>query len=131
MHHRINKVARLAPNRGIDQHKSGQRQGIVKEDGIADTSGNRRQVKLYRHQHDQHHPPPEDRHGIAGQREAYGGVVEDRAAFDRRQHSHRDPDDDGKNHRADAQLHGGLKARHEPFPDGNTAIIITGSPGII
>ncbi len=67
VHHRIVEVARLPPEEGIDQHKAGQRHGVIQEDGVADPPGNRRQVELYRDQHDQHDAPPEDRHGVAGQ----------------------------------------------------------------
>ena len=76
MRDRINKVALFTPYRRINQHEAGQRVGIIEEDHIADASGDRRQVKLHRDQHNQHHAPPEDRHGVAGQRQANSGVVE-------------------------------------------------------
>ena len=76
---------------------------------------------LHRHQHDQHHSPPENRHRIAGQRDAHRGVIEDRAAFDRRQHPNRDAYQHREQHRAEAQLQRGLKARNELAPDGDAA----------
>ncbi|MNP04276.1 hypothetical protein D3C76_961850 [compost metagenome] len=77
MRQRINEIALFAPDSRINQHKAGERIGVIKEHHIADTTRDWRQVPLHRDQHDQHHAPPEDRHGVTGQRQANRGVIED------------------------------------------------------
>ncbi|SRN42265.1 Uncharacterised protein [Shigella flexneri] len=76
---------------------------------------------MHRNQHDQHHAPPEDRHRVAGQRQANCSVIENGTAFNRSQHTNRNTDCRSKNHRADAKFQRGLKARHELFPYWNSA----------
>ena len=121
MRHGVNEVALFTPDSRINQHKAGQRIGIVEEDHIADAPGDRRQVELHRDQHDQHHAPPEDRHGVAGQRQAHGSMVKNRATLDGRQNPDRNTHRSGENHGADAKLERRFKARHELVPHRKTA----------
>ena len=117
----IHEVALFTPDSRINQHKAGERVGVVQEDHIADAPGNWCQVKLHRDQHDQHHAPPEDRHGVAGQREAHGGMVKNRATLDGSQYPNRDTHRGGENHGADAKLQRRFKTRHELVPHRKTA----------
>ena len=116
MRQRIDKVTLFTPDGGVYQHKTGQRIGIIKEHHVAHPPRNWRQVPLHGNQHDQHHAPPENRHGVTGQRQANGGVIENGAALNGSKYTHRDTHCDGENHRADAEFQRGFESRYELFP---------------
>ena len=116
MRHGINEVPLFPPDRRIYQHKAGQRVRVIKEHHIADAPGDRGQVELYRDQHDQHHAPPEDRHGVTGQRQANGGMIENGTALNGSQDAYGNAHGGGENHGADTQFQRRFKARHELVP---------------
>src|SRR5471030_2739143 len=121
MHHGVFEITRLAPNQRVDQHETGERHAVIKEYRIAYSPRYGREIELHRDQHDQHDPPPEDRHRIAGERDTHRRVVEDRSAFHRRQYPNRNTHDHREQHGANAQFQRRFKAWHELLPDRNTA----------
>ena len=82
----------------------------------SDAPGDGRQVPLHRDQHDQHHAPPEDRHGVAGQCQANSGVVENRTTLNGSQYANRDTYRGREDHGADTEFQRRFKARYELVP---------------
>ena len=55
-------------------------------------------MQAFGNDHDEQKAPPEDRHREAGDGEPHQGLIEDAAAFDRRDDARRHTKDDGKQH---------------------------------
>ncbi len=81
--------ARVAAAQRIDQHEAGRRRH-VELDG--DAPRHRRPAELHREEQDQQQRPPEDRHRIAGERDAHHRVVGDGVALERREDAGRQAD---------------------------------------
>jgi hypothetical protein len=86
MRQRIDKVP--SPQMAVSISIKPVRIGIIKEHHVAHPPRNWRQVPLHGNQHDQHHAPPENRHGVTGQRQANGGVIENGAALNGSKYTH-------------------------------------------
>ena len=75
--HRRLERALLARQQRVDREEPGDRLDVVLD---VDAPGHRRHAELNREQEDEQQSPPEDRHRIAGERDAHDAVVEQRVA---------------------------------------------------
>ena len=78
-----------------------------------DAPRHRRPAELHREEQDQQQRPPEDRHRVAGQRDAHHRVVGDGVALDRRDDAGRQADDQREQHREERELDRRRKQRQE------------------
>jgi hypothetical protein len=99
---------------GVDQHEAGLRLDVVEQ---VDAPGNRRPAQAHREEHDQDQAPPEDRHRVAGQRDAHDAVVEQRAALERGDHPGQQADDAGEQQGGKGQFQGRREQGGELVPD--------------
>ena len=94
----------------VDQQEAGDRLDEILH---GDAARDRRPAELHREQQDQQQAPPEDRHRIAGERDAHHAVVEDRVAPHRRDDAGRQAEDEREQDRAERELDGRRKQRRE------------------
>src|SRR5215218_6105404 len=99
----------------VDQQETGDRLDVVQH---VDPAGDRGQVELHRKQQDEDQAPPEDRHGITGERDAHDSMVEDRVSLDRSDDAGRKTENKRKDDGAKSQLDGGREQRRELVQHG-------------
>ena len=102
----VDKCAFLTGKQGVDQHKTGDWRDVVEQ---VDTPGYGRPAQPYREEHDQQQAPPENRHRVAGQRDAHYAVVEQRTALEGGNHACDQPEGAGEQQGGQRQFDGGGK----------------------
>ena len=113
--HRRPESALVADQQRVDRQEAGDRLDEVLH---LDAARHRRPAQLDGEEQDQQQPPPEDRHRIAGQRDAHHAVVEHRVAAHGRDHPGGNADDQRESDGADGKLDGGREQREEFPRDG-------------
>ena len=103
--------ALLIRQQRIDQHEAGDRLEVVLDE--VDSSRYRRPAETFRKEHHEQEAPPEDRHGIAGERHAHEHVIIGRAPLDRGDGAGRNADADRQDQSAERELERRREEREE------------------
>ena len=108
---RVDDCAGLIGKRRVDHHEAGRLVEIIFDQ--IDAAGDRRPAERHPEEHDQQQAPPEDRHGIAEQRNRHQRLIEEAAALDRRDGAGGNSDANREQHREERQLQSCRKQRQE------------------
>ena len=111
MAQRVDEGARLVGQQRVDGHEAGWLVEVIVDE--IDPPRHRRPAELDGDEHDQQQAPPEDRHGIAEQRNRHQQLVEEPAALDRRDGAGGHANAHREQHRKERELDRGGKQRQE------------------